>query len=295
MRIIRPQDFEQLKKTKSSTKKPRTARLLVIIFMVMIVFGGTKLNNQQRSNDTGSTTKQASKKELNNSSDQQNDTKSKLKIFTGAEFMSLAIGTKYPNTQAFDVLPTITGDAEADENIRKLAEVRGYRLTSIPVSPIEKLDEPRLGSDDLLQPLAAQGWRDLKKSAQRASEPLSIISAYRSPEYQRKLFNQRLSLAGGTVWSISQGMNEEIVNTVLGKTAVPGFSRHHTGYTIDLWCEDGSAAFVLSTCFEWISKDNYKVAKEAGWIPSYPDGAKQQGPEPEPWEYVWVGADLLYE
>jgi LAS superfamily LD-carboxypeptidase LdcB len=295
MRIIRPQDFEQLKKTKSSTKKPRTARLLVIIFMVMIVFGGTKLNNQQRSNDTGSTTKQASKKELNNSSDQQNDTKSKLKIFTGAEFMALAIGTKYPNTQAFDVLPSITGNAEADDRIRKLAEERGYRLTSIPVSPIEKLNEPRLGGDDLLQPLAAQGWRDLKAAARRDGEPLSVISAYRSPEYQRTMFGQRLSAAGATVWGVSQGLNDTIVNTVLGKTAVPGFSRHHTGYTIDLWCEDGSGAFVFSSCFDWISKDNYKAAKLTGWIPSYPDGAELQGPEPEPWEYVWVGTDVLYE
>lgn len=225
----------------------------------------------------------------------ETQTKKKLKTFTGVEFMALAVGVKYPNTQAFDVLPSITGNAEADERIRQLAEKRGYRLTSIPVSPIERLHEPRLAGDDLLQPLAAKGWRDLKAAAERDGKPLSIISAYRSPEYQRTLFGDRLSAAGATTWAVAQGQADALVNVVLGKTAVPGFSRHHTGYTIDLWCEDGSTAFVLSSCFDWISKDNYKVAKEAGWIPSYPEDAKLQGPEPEPWEYVWVGADVLYE
>lgn len=294
MRIIKPQDFEQLKKTKTSSKKLRVTQTLVIITLVMVTLWGMKVLSHKGSDDPTNNVQDSSKAMVDDT-EQQKSAKPKLKNFTGSEFMALAIGTKYPNTQAFDVLPSITGNAEADDRIRKLAEDRGYLLTSIPVSPIEKLNEPRLGDDDLLQPLAAQGWRDLKKSAQRDREPLSIISAYRSPEYQRGLFSQRLSGAGATVWGVSQGLNDSIVNSVLGKTAVPGFSRHHTGYTIDLWCEDGSSAFVLSTCFEWISKDNYKVAKMAGWIPSYPDGAELQGPEPEPWEYVWVGTDLLYE
>jgi LAS superfamily LD-carboxypeptidase LdcB len=43
-----------------------------------------------------------------------------------------------------------------------------------------------------------------------------------------------------------------------------------------------------------MSKDNYLQAKKYGWIPSYPEGAQQQGPEPEAWEYVWVGTASLH-
>jgi LAS superfamily LD-carboxypeptidase LdcB len=53
--------------------------------------------------------------------------------------------------------------------------------------------------------------------------------------------------------------------------------------------------FEQSVCFGWLSKGNYKNAKSNGWIPSYPDGAKKQGPDPESWEYVWVGKQNLIE
>jgi len=83
---------------------------------------------------------------------------------------------------------------------------------------------------------------------------------------------------------------------ILATTAIPGYSRHHTGYTVDIGCGNEPAiAFELTVCFDWLSANNYKNAKTYGWIPSYPEGAGQQGPEPETWEYVWVGIDALTE
>jgi len=35
------------------------------------------------------------------------------------------------------------------------------------------------------------------------------------------------------------------------------------------------------------------MQKRFGFIPSYPENSGKQGPEPEPWEYVWVGEDVL--
>jgi D-alanyl-D-alanine carboxypeptidase len=214
-----------------------------------------------------------------------------LKQFIGPQFKELARSVKYPNTQLFDEPPAITGNPVADARIRSIAQARGYVLTSMPVTSIEKINEPRLESDDLLQPLAAIAWRELKAAAARDGIPLSLLSAYRSPQYQRDLFMSRLK--GATVAQIAAGQGDAAVNTTLGVTAVPGYSRHHTGYTIDLWCEDGSGKFLASRCYTWISANNYKVAKQTGWIPSYPDGVDMQGPEPEPWEYVWVGKDLV--
>lgn len=219
----------------------------------------------------------------------------KLKTFSGEQFKTLAHGIKYPNVQEFTDPPTITGDLAADARIRALAEARGYRLTSIPVGAIQKIHEPRLEGDDLLQPLAAIAWADLKNTAQKDNMPLSLLSAYRSPDFQRTLFVSRLLARGKSIAQIAAGQGDDVVTATLGVTAVPGYSRHHTGYTIDLWCEDGSGSFLRSSCYKWISANNYQKVKEAGWIPSYPDGAGEQGPEPEPWEYIWVGKEAVTE
>jgi LAS superfamily LD-carboxypeptidase LdcB len=287
MRVIRPQDI-------AVQKKPKKKRLVTRVLVVVLLFGGLGFAGYRYYNAVQpKPSAQPAPQPQANEIVKDTPKTGAFKTYSGDEFIELAQSVRYPNTQSFEVMPPIMGNEAADKRIRELAEKRGYRLTSIPVSPIEKLNEPRLDSDDLLQPLAAQGWRELKTAAERDQMPISLLSAYRSPEFQRSLFASRLSQAGATVTTVAAGKADAIVESVLTTTAVPGFSRHHTGYTIDLWCEDGSAQFVDSTCFDWISKDNYKIAKETGWIPSYPEGAKLQGPEPEPWEYVWVGQDTL--
>lgn len=213
-----------------------------------------------------------------------------LKQIKGDEFKQLYLSVAYPNTQEITTPPPITGDAAADARIRQRAEERGYRLSRIPMGAIIKVeDEPRLENDDLLQPLAATSWTKLREAARKAGYPISLISAYRSPEYQQNLFKERLLAKGVTVAQLASGAGDAAIDETLEMTAVPGYSRHHTGYTVDFWCEDGSTSFLTSTCYQWISADNYKNAMEYGWIPSYPEGATEQGPEPEPWEYVWVG------
>ena len=75
-------------------------------------------------------------------------------------------------------------------------------------------------------------------------------------------------------------------------TAPPGYSRHHSGYTIDI--SGSTPIFANSPGFDWISKDNYANSREFGFIPSYPPNTPNQGPNPEEWEYIWVGKDVLF-
>jgi LAS superfamily LD-carboxypeptidase LdcB len=222
--------------------------------------------------------------------------KTTLKTFTGTEFRDLYRSVNYPNTQNFSTPPEITGNPTADARIRAMAEKRGFLLTSVPLSPIVKTGEELIAGngDDLLQPLAQKSWKELKTAARKDNIQLSLISAYRSPKWQRELFMERLLAQNVTVQQIADGRGETALNTTLSMTAVPGYSRHHTGYTIDLYCDDG-IAFGDSSCNKWITKNNYENAKKYGWIPSYPPGAGEQGPEPEPWEFVWVGTDALYQ
>ncbi|MEQ8716510.1 MAG: hypothetical protein RIE08_02780 [Acidimicrobiales bacterium] len=50
------------------------------------------------------------------------------------------------------------------------------------------------------------------------------------------------------------------------------------------------AQFESTAAFAWLSADDYTNARRFGFVPSYPPGVAQQGPNPEAWEYVWVGA-----
>jgi LAS superfamily LD-carboxypeptidase LdcB len=221
------------------------------------------------------------------------------KTFTGMQFKDLyrSVLPTYPNTDAFTDPPSITGNVEADKRIRAIAEKRGFQMTRHPVTALVKTNEPKLQgeTDDLLQPLAYNAWLQIKEAAKKDGVPLTLLSAYRSPDWQRNLFMERLRAKGTTPEQIAAGYGDTAVEATLGMTAIPGYSRHHSGYTVDFWCEDGSGLFGNSSCFKWLSENNYINAKESGWIPSYPEGADEQGPEPEPWEYVWVGHDFLYE
>jgi LAS superfamily LD-carboxypeptidase LdcB len=221
------------------------------------------------------------------------------KTFTGMQFKDLyrSVLPTYPNTEAFPEPPSITGNVEADKRIRVIAERRGFQLTRIPVTALVKTNEPMLKgqTDDLLQPLAYQAWLQLKDAAKSDNIPLVLSSAYRSPEWQRGLFMERLLSRGTSPEQIANGYGDSAVEATLSITAIPGYSRHHAGYTVDFWCEDGSGNFASSGCFKWLSEANYLNTKQFGWIPSYPEGADAQGPEPEAWEYVWVGRDFLYE
>lgn len=228
---------------------------------------------------------------------QTNTTPTTLKNFTNQEFRDLysLVAKTYPNTQEITEPPYITGQPAADERIRTIAERRGYQLRSLPVAPIVKINESGLEGDDLLQTKSFEAWQALKASAAADKIPLRLLSAYRSPEYQRNLFMQRLTAAGVSAENISGGGFDAQINQVLSLTAPPGYSRHHNGYTVDLACYPNGqfVQFATSVCYKWISANNYEKAKLAGWIPSYPAGTTEQGPEPEPWEYVWVGKDVV--
>lgn len=222
-----------------------------------------------------------------------------VKQLTSADFRTIYSSTLpgYPNLREFGTPPDITGDQQADARIRAIAERRGFTLTGIPVSPLIKTDEPLLqgSSDDLMQPLAFTAWKALQKSAKDADIPLELFSAYRSPERQREIFTERLFARGVTTQQIAKGSADTAVDATLAMTALPGYSRHHTGYTADFTCGDGTSIFGASICYQWLKKHNFLQAKEHGWIPSYPEGAGIQGPEPEPWEFVWVGKTKLVQ
>ncbi len=170
--------------------------------------------------------------------------------------------------------PAITGDAELDARIRAIAEARGYKLRANPNRDLVTVD------GRFLQPEAAAGWLSLKAAAAANGHFLSLTSAYRNVASQFRSFRQRLN-----------GTSDASIDTVLRTVAAPGYSKHHTGYTIDIKSSTAFGfAFRGSPAYAWMAADNFANTKAHGWIPSYPEGAVLVGPNPEPWEFVWVGA-----
>jgi D-alanyl-D-alanine carboxypeptidase len=222
----------------------------------------------------------------------------RFKTYSPNGFKQMYDQLDYCKAEPILEVPPITGDRAADERMAELSMRRGYRLR-------QQAEENALVSEGFhsLQEPAMNAWRQLQAAARREGIRLELVSAYRSADRQRQIFLRELRGVSiretgetYTIEEIASGRADRWVEEVLQYSAIPGFSKHHSGYTIDISDPSGGRAFTdfeQTDGFGWISAHNYLNAKRFGFIPSYPAGAAEQGPEPEPWEYVWVGRERL--
>ena len=203
-------------------------------------------------------------------------------VFTGNQFKQLFDEVELDNLATVGDLPAIVGNPETDQRVRQIAVERGYRPRPMPAD-VSKLVLAE-GDRHRLQPAAAEAYHDLRAAAAADGLTIWLVSAYRSYDYQGPLF-----LRG-----VSAPYSDDDVFERLKTVAIPGYSKHHTGYAIDL--AEGNFVFdefIESASYTWLSADNYANARRHGWIPSYPPDADNQGPDPEPWEFVYVGQQYL--
>lgn len=285
MRVIEPHKRKEAHQAKEQHEKGTRLAIAIALVLLggMFYAGYRSINQTETASEPAPAISQASAEQPK---------KGVLKTYTGQQFRELYEKFAYPNTQRIDENSPITGNVAADAHIKQLAAARGYIIRSAPVADTFVAVAPNMS----LQEKASQPWVDLQNKAKEAGQILKITAAYRSAADQRTIFLNRLSAQGVVNDQIATGRYDSQINRVLASTAPPGYSRHHSGYTVDIACEnDPYSTFDKSLCFEWLSADNYKNAKIFGWIPSYPIGTDKQGPEPEAWEYAWVGKDTLTE
>ncbi len=234
----------------------------------------------------------------------------KYKQLSGEEFKSIYENRKYPDTISLNSVQTntpqnnlqsnpqtITGNSQADVKIRLLAKQRGYVLRLLADEDyLENIDREQLQSK------AKSAFISMQSEAAKSGVQIGLASGYRSVQAQRRLFVSRLLInksidqdINNFYQQIGDGLLDSVVIQTLSTTAPPGFSRHHTGYTIDL--NDGvvGGVFKYTPSYIWLSQNNFYRAKQYGFIPSYPEDTEKQGPEPEPWEFVWVGRSQLVD
>src|SRR4051794_7563614 len=77
------------------------------------------------------------------------------------------------------------------------------------------------GREQQLAPAAAERWRALRSTAERDGISLLLVSAFRSVDYQKQLWDRKLAA-------------RQPIERILQVNAAPGYSEHHTGRAVDL-------------------------------------------------------------
>jgi D-alanyl-D-alanine carboxypeptidase len=121
----------------------------------------------------------------------------------------------------------------------------------------------------------------LRQGAEANGTPFIVVSAYRSYEYQQRLFDNQVEELGR--------------DAAEAATAVPGHSEHQLGTTIDVLdpaATELTPDFASTPAGQWITAH----AHEYGFVMSYPNEASDQTCyDFEPWHLRYVGRDIAQQ
>jgi D-alanyl-D-alanine carboxypeptidase len=129
------------------------------------------------------------------------------------------------------------------------------------------------GREQRMERNAAAHWIAMRLAAERDGVTMAIVSAFRSFDYQQQIIARKLT-AG---LSIEQ---------ILSVSALPGFSEHHTGRTIDIGtpgCPPVTEAFEQTPAFNWLAQRGHAF----GFRMSYPKD-NDSGMVYEPWHWFFT-------
>lgn len=207
--------------------------------------------------------------------------------YTSSEFLDLYNGFEKLGTLSF-LTKYIYNIKDVDDYIKGKAEARGYQQRGFA-------DETKLISFEgtKTRPEVKNAYIKMRDAMAKENIRLHFVSAYRSSTHQRSIFTNKMAVANPQ--DILTGMYDAKIEEILTVSSIPAYSKHHSGYAVDFGCGNDYLVYTFNEtpCYAWLSKNNFENAKRFGFIPSYPDGAGSQGPNPEPWEYVWVGSDYI--
>jgi LAS superfamily LD-carboxypeptidase LdcB len=182
----------------------------------------------------------------------------------------------------------IYNNKQADDYIRSLAEKRGYqRRVFADESQLVWLEEKRT------QKKVRDNYIAMRNEMKKENISLHFVSGYRDSSHQRKIFKNKMGNIN--ISKVSSGIYDKKIDKTLEISSIPAYSKHHSGYAVDFGCGNDYLVYTFNEteCYDWLSENNFENAKRFGFIPSYPDEVEKQGPNPEPWEFVWVGVETI--
>lgn len=123
-----------------------------------------------------------------------------------------------------------------------------------------------------LVPEAAKSWGMMREAAYQDGITLSVVSAFRSVEYQTNLIRRKL-IAG------------QSIEQILTVNAAPGYSEHHTGRCLDITtpgCKLLEDLFEKTDAFAWLTTQ----AANFNFYMSFPRD-NPHGIIYEPWHWIF--------
>lgn len=131
-------------------------------------------------------------------------------------------------------------------------------------------------------------YKEMATAAKKAGYPLTIVSSYRSPDYQQKIYNEQIQMY------LNQGKSKkEAQKETADYMTKPGTSEHHTGLSVDVletgYYEKGGtldSSYGKEKSAQWLEKNCAKY----GFIVRYPEGKEKiTNIHYEPWHLRYVG------
>lgn len=229
-----------------------------------------------------------------------------FKFFTDDDFIRIVGTIDFTKYDAdlkkygiYDTQYQIFDGGEVDKIIREVAKNKGFQNHTLA----DKTRLAKTDNENFLQHETLKAYKNMQETAKKEGVEFTISSGYRDFKDQEEIFLPRLQVEcqkklgkNCEAQDLKNKENIGIIEDVLKMTAPPGFSRHHSGYTIDLNdLKSPHLPFVETESYRWLSQNNFLNAKKFGFLPSYPDvkNGFKFGPEPEPWEYVFVGNNTI--
>lgn len=121
--------------------------------------------------------------------------------------------------------------------------------------------------------VAYEKYVQMAEAARKEGLSLRVVSAYRTEDFQRRLYNENVRRSG------QNGADKF--------SARPGHSEHQTGLAVDINTTKGS--FEYTKEFKWLQEH----AHEYGFILRYPKGKEWiTGYAYEPWHYRYIGTHV---
>jgi len=124
-----------------------------------------------------------------------------------------------------------------------------------------------------LRRVALESLNEMSAAARADGITLAVSSAYRSYDYQVKVYNRNVRELGKKIADL--------------ESAKPGFSQHQTGLAVDFYPVTDS--YAKTKAGRWLAAN----ASRFGWSNSFPKGYEAAtGYKWECWHYRYVGLDL---
>lgn len=147
----------------------------------------------------------------------------------------------------------------------------------VPPDLVEVSLRPPQG-EIMIREIVAEDLEKMLAGARSNGTPLTLVSGYRSYDYQLALYQDEV-----------QDLGEE---AAAATTAKPGHSEHQLGTAVDVLAPGSAeltAAFGETPAGKWVARNAHRY----GFVISYPKGAEHRACyDYEPWHLRYVGRDF---